>query len=64
MFGEFNMDEGINSEVGDIALEIPKLKIKIEMWEEKKSNTQEPYNNQKKYDICWMGIVGGKKKWA
>lgn len=30
--GEFNMAEGIISEVGDISLEIPKLKIKIEMW--------------------------------
>lgn len=29
--GEFNMAEGIISEVGDISLEIPKLKIKIEM---------------------------------
>lgn len=46
MFGEFNMVGGIISEVGDIELEIPKLKIKIEMWGGG-SNTQEPYNNQK-----------------
>lgn len=46
MFGEFNMAGRIISEVGDIELEIPKLKIKIEMWGGE-SNTQEPYNNQK-----------------